>query len=310
MKYDIEALSKKYGYIKDTLEKTLRLSNILSIIYSTEWKNKVVLKGGTCINLFYRDLPRLSVDIDLDYIGKIDKEEMLREKEQFFDFLVSRLEMEGYYLSQEKTKRHYALDSIVLKYTNKTGNNDNIKIETNFMDRTHILPTNQKAIKNKIVNENVKITILCEEEVYASKVAALLNRATPRDLFDVSLMLKESKLDKTLLKKCTVFYNSISGDTNLLDNKKFDKIEGITKNEVFKYLIPLLKKGQKFDREAETKFVVENLKSILEFTDNEKEFIVDFGEGKYSPSKLFDDTDVIKNLEKHPMALFRVSKLS
>ena len=76
MKYNLTEISNKYGYIKNNLEKVIRLAEILNIIYTTEYKDKLVLKGGTCINLFYRDMPRLSVDIDLDYIGSVRKEKM------------------------------------------------------------------------------------------------------------------------------------------------------------------------------------------------------------------------------------------
>lgn len=62
-------LSKETNFIKDNLEKILRLIDILEVIYTSQWKDKLVLKGGTCINLMYRNLDRLSVDIDLDYIG-------------------------------------------------------------------------------------------------------------------------------------------------------------------------------------------------------------------------------------------------
>lgn len=37
------------------------------------------LKGGTAINLFVRDLPRLSVDIDLAYLPMTDRDQALTE---------------------------------------------------------------------------------------------------------------------------------------------------------------------------------------------------------------------------------------
>lgn len=48
----------------------MRLIDILETIFLTKWKDKFVLKGGTAINMFYMGMPRLSVDIDLNYIGK------------------------------------------------------------------------------------------------------------------------------------------------------------------------------------------------------------------------------------------------
>lgn len=72
---NIRAIAKTTGFIKDNVEKVMRLIDILEEIFSTKWKDKLVLKGGTAINMFYMDMPRLSVDIDLDYMGN-DREEM------------------------------------------------------------------------------------------------------------------------------------------------------------------------------------------------------------------------------------------
>lgn len=72
---NIRAIAKTTGFIKDNVEKVMRLIDILGEIFSTKWKDKLVLKGGTAINMFYMDMPRLSVDIDLDYMGN-DREEM------------------------------------------------------------------------------------------------------------------------------------------------------------------------------------------------------------------------------------------
>lgn len=72
----IEALNKDNNFIQNNLEKVVRLLDVLKFI-STEldpYGDKLILKGGTAINLMYTNLARLSVDIDLDYIGSVDKE--------------------------------------------------------------------------------------------------------------------------------------------------------------------------------------------------------------------------------------------
>ena len=74
--------TKQQGYKPEILEKVYRLLDIfkqfLSIPYLQE---RLVLKGGTALNLFYfNHVPRLSVDIDLNYIGHIDRAEMLEDK--------------------------------------------------------------------------------------------------------------------------------------------------------------------------------------------------------------------------------------
>ena len=87
-------LSKKTGFIKDTLEKVLRLSIILNFINNDNFfKGKLSLKGGTAINLLVLDLPRLSVDIDLDYVGNESKEEVLNIKTLFTNKLINYMNL-------------------------------------------------------------------------------------------------------------------------------------------------------------------------------------------------------------------------
>lgn len=95
---NIRAIAKTTGFIKDNVEKVMRLIDILEEIFSTKWKDKLVLKGGTAINMFYMDMPRLSVDIDLDYMGN-DREEMLADKEALAIYLKNSLFQKNYSLS-------------------------------------------------------------------------------------------------------------------------------------------------------------------------------------------------------------------
>lgn len=64
---NIRTAASVTGFIKDNVEKVMRLIDILEGIFTSKWKDKLVLKGGTAINIFYSGMPRLSVDIDLDY---------------------------------------------------------------------------------------------------------------------------------------------------------------------------------------------------------------------------------------------------
>ena len=71
---NVVKIAKETNFIKDNVEKVMRLADILEFVFTSKWKDKLALKGGTAINLFYRELPRLSADIDLDYIGDTKKE--------------------------------------------------------------------------------------------------------------------------------------------------------------------------------------------------------------------------------------------
>ena len=90
----INEVHQQSGFDQLYIEKVLRLLGILELIFSNpRLKDKYVLKGGTALNLFYFQLPRLSVDIDLNYLG-VDRSAMSRElgylKEEGFIAVKSR----------------------------------------------------------------------------------------------------------------------------------------------------------------------------------------------------------------------------
>ena len=142
MQYDRMTLgkqAKELGFVRDTFEKVCRLTNILQFLSNDSYvAGKVALKGGTAINLTMMNMPRLSVDIDLDYIGSISKNQMLVEKEEIRKIINRYMIANGYQLSS-KSKNYHALDSLVYDYVNSGGVKDNLKIEINYMLRCHIL---------------------------------------------------------------------------------------------------------------------------------------------------------------------------
>lgn len=76
-KESLGQLADKLGYRAEILEKVLWLLEILEAMAKDEYlEPRLALKGGTALNLFIFDLPRLSVDIDLNYVGAVDKATM------------------------------------------------------------------------------------------------------------------------------------------------------------------------------------------------------------------------------------------
>ena len=78
---ELEREAAATGFQPEPLEKVVRLFELLQSLKSHPFlKNRFVLKGGTALNLFWSDVPRLSVDLDLNYIGAADRDTMLKEK--------------------------------------------------------------------------------------------------------------------------------------------------------------------------------------------------------------------------------------
>ena len=300
------ALATKTNFIRDTLEKVLRLSEILKFLNSdVVFKGKLALKGGTAINLTAVELPRLSVDIDLDFTENIPRDELLLIKECFSKRLTDYMWQEGY--SVADTRESFSLTSFLFNYVNSAGNRDNIKIEINFMDRCHILPLENKKILTKGIVDDFEVLTLNTVELYASKINALLSRATPRDLYDVNAMIENGLIAKDaeeMLRKCLIFYNSIGGD-DPLDALTYENVEKLDFRKFKTQLKPVIAKDDKFDIvKAKTKSI-EYLKELIVLSKQENEYLSEFQEKKYRPELLFDEENVINNIKLHPAAMWR-----
>lgn len=308
---NIKKTATNTGFIKDNVEKVMRLIDILEKIFSTRWKEKFSLKGGTAINMFYVGMPRLSIDIDLDYIGA-DRNEMLSDKKEFADYIENFLFQNNYSLSNA-SKSFFALDSFVFQYINNAGNRDTIKIEVNYLNRVHILSAKEKIIDVLGYKGDVSISVLNEYELYGSKLAALIGRTKPRDVYDSYKMIGSQLIkDIDLLRKCFVFYNCVGGHADMLE---FDmcKFDTLSKKDFDRLLKPLLSKNEKFNEQLAISEVKKYLCNVLRLTANERAFIEDFREKRYNPQKLFGDVAEescdnivpVFYLREHPMAIWK-----
>lgn len=214
---------------------------------------------------------------------------------------------EGYSL-MVSPREHYALLSFTFNYVNNAGNRDNIKIEINFMDRCHILPLEQKQVLSKGIVDKFEILTLNTTELYASKINALLSRATPRDLYDVNAMIESNVIkDMELLKKCLIFYNMVGGEQDI-DNLTYNNIEKLNFMKFKTQLKPVISKTDKFDLEQAKVKVIDYLKELINLTQEEKSFICEFRNQNYKPELLFNDKNVVENISQHPMAMWRCKK--
>ena len=300
-----ESLSEKTNFQKDILEKVFRLADLLRTIYDTEFlTGKLVIKGGTAINLIYFNMLRLSVDIDFNFVSGEQREDMLKSRENIDKILTKIFTMNGY--EMEKIKR-YALLQYNLKYTNNAGNIDRIKVEINFMERIPVFEVAEKKISIFDIPE-FKVRTYRLEELFATKLRALLTRSAPRDMFDIYILLKSGfKFDERALKKCFIFYFCLAQDFRTLDK---ESIGGIDSLEIKKFLLPLMEKGKRIDMDEISKKVNEFVSRLLELNENEQKFIECFYEKKNTDlDLLFEDMRYNPQLKDHPMIEWRFKKM-
>lgn len=174
--------------MKDTIffKQAELLLRILPLIRREE---VFALKGGTAINFFLQDLPRLSVDIDLAYIPVNDRDTALGEIHN----CLLRI--------SEDIQRKIPGTGTVLKRIHGTdqlngivvvGGGVTVKIEPNQVIRGTVYPPEVRELSKKaqdLFEMSLKTKVLSFPDLYAGKICAALDRQHPRDLFDIRLFL-------------------------------------------------------------------------------------------------------------------------
>ncbi len=315
MQYDKKFLgkqAKEKGFVRDTFEKVCRLADILQFFEQDDLLSKyLLLKGGTAINLVFLELPRLSVDIDLDFSKNLEKAEMEDIKEKINGRIKRYIEANGYELS-EKTKHHFALDSFVCSYYNAGGNKDNLKIEINYMNRCHILEPVLKKAYTPWRDDEIMVACVAPVEIYASKTVALFNRTAPRDLYDIYNMIKFRMISDDnwdMYRKCVVFYSAI-GAENVPDEFSFECISGVSAQQIRTILRPVLRNGEKFDLQAVRQDVLDFLGDVLVIEENEREFWECFRKKEFRPEYLLGMGKEWERVKAHPMARWKCKILN
>ncbi len=186
------------------------LMRILPVV-STE--PAFALKGGTAINLFHRNMPRLSVDIDLAYLPIEDRATSLKAIDAAFDRLTSQInKLPG--LSARRIAGGGAGDTRIL--ANADG--VTVKIETSPVMRGAVGEPRQMRTNTAVEDAFgfVETNVLSFEDLYAGKLHAALDRQHPRDLFDVKLLYDNEGLTDDLFRVFLVYAACSSRPTHEL----------------------------------------------------------------------------------------------
>jgi len=303
-------IANENGFIRDTLEKVFRLVEILKYINSHPlMKDSLTLKGGTAINLVVFNLPRLSVDLDYDYCKITEKDIMLMDRQIIFDDINKYMISEGYLLLPN-SKEHHALHSMIYGYSNTAGMNDNIKIEINYSLRNHIFTPTLRKINANGLFKDFETLCLINTELFGSKIKALLDRTTPRDLYDIDNMIYNTIFsgedELKLLRKSVVFYMAI-GNKVVPNGINPDIIDDLTWHRIKLELNPVIRKTEKFNLDSTKQRVKNFLSDHMKLDEQDLLFLEAFRHKEYRPELLFDDDAIINRIESHPMALWKCS---
>lgn len=178
---------------------------IQAITMDSVLADRLYLKGGTALNkLYFKDLSRLSVDIDLNHIGP--KHRVLGEKKNITNRLMEIIQLQDSSYVAKVTKRRYKQTTIRVTYPSITGMPDqHIKIEISHVERFPILPTLRRQLSLPGEGE-ASLTAYKPEELIATKIRAFHDRLKGRDVYDLWCSIGKLDLDKTVIRKLFLYY--------------------------------------------------------------------------------------------------------
>lgn len=274
----IRRLAAESGYREEIIEKVLYLEAILrQFVRHPDLEGAWALKGGTALNLFFLDVPRLSVDLDINYVGHGELEAMQAARPAFEAAVVACCERED--CSVRRMPAEHAGGKLRLRYTAAAGGTGSLEIDVNFLLRRPLLDVEHRAPRFPPDAAAETVPLLALEEIAAGKFIALLIRRAARDAFDALQLLELAPdlLDRPGFRLAFLVYAAGSRqDVRRLQPGD----EAVTPVEVRNQLLPLLRVERRaFDGDPErlagrlNEVCIATTQRLLAWNEREREFI-------------------------------------
>jgi predicted nucleotidyltransferase component of viral defense system len=246
---------------------------LLQVLPYIEKTGVFALKGGTAINLFVRDMPRLSVDIDLTYLPLNSRAEALADISKSLQEVAAQArKFLGAKVEEQRLKGTDQTVKLMVRQNEAT-----IKVEPNLVLRGGVFPSVQTTLRPKaeaMFELSVSSRLMSLPDIYGGKICAALDRQHPRDFFDVQLLLENEGLTNDIRRSFVVYLASHDRPMNELLKPKWKNMKSAFEAEF---------KGMTSEP-VDLKHLVETGEKLLRLihqglTQSEKQFLLSLKEG-------------------------------
>ncbi len=301
------------GFQTEPLEKAVRLLELLETLRSHPFlKDRIALKGGTALNMFVFDVPRLSVDIDLNYIGAADRETMIEERPKLDDAIRAVCGRLG--IEVKRVPDEHAGGKWRLSYVGVSGRSGRLELDVNFMLRTPLWPPILADSRPMHTFTAARVPVLELHELAAGKLSALFGRNASRDLFDAHHMLSHLAFDQARLRLAFVVYGGINRRdwrSVSLDDVKAEPVD------FERQLLPMLRAERAPDRAQVPEWSAslagecrDLLSIVLPLQPEEIEFLSRLNDtGDIAPELLTADSMMQATIRGHPALLWKAQNV-
>lgn len=297
------------GFHAESLERVARLIDLLRDLHAHPYlRPRLALKGGTALNLFLFGLPRLSVDIDLNYIGAGERDKMLAERPRVEDALAAVFDRQGLQVRRGPNREHAGY-KCHLGYTRADRGRGQLELDLNFLLRVPLWPPVPSRSCEVLGRAAEEILLLDEHELAAGKLAAAFSRTKSRDLFDLDGLFRRG-LDVERLRVGFVVYGGASRvDWRTITPDTLNT----TAKDVSEQLLPMLRRDAAPPRgavEGWTRDLVARCRAhvgqLLPLRAGEREFLDLVCErGEVRPELLTAEAEIQARIAGHPGLLWK-----
>lgn len=295
----LEQMSAATGFHSGTLEKVVRLGELLADVRRHPLLSlDLVLKGGTPLNLGFGPPARLSVDVDFNFVGALEREAMLVARPEVERALETIARAEGYAI--QKSADAHAGRKLYLGYQNVNGGADRIEIDVNYLHRLCILEPVRSLIWRP-GGAPVEASVLAPEELVAGKLCALFSRRLPRDLFDAT-RIPEILGPGWLSGRTRGLFVALAGTLERpFYEHAVERLRDASRGNFDAELGPMLRAGARIGATELRVRAWDVIAPLASPTPSEREFTERLQEGQLLPEVLFpDDARMAERVRLHP----------
>jgi predicted nucleotidyltransferase component of viral defense system len=306
----LQRCSAQTGYTVLALEKVVRLGEMAGDVARHPFLGSVLaLKGGTGLNLCFGPPKRLSVDLDYNYIGHADREEMLADRprvEQAVTELARRIEYRV-----QRSSDAFAGRKIYLTYRSVLGPEERIELDLNFLFRVPISGTEQGELWQPGEMDRPEVRTVSLLEIVVGKLLAMLDRGAARDVWDLANLPAQANAVKRLPSFRTWFVALASILNHPLPTYTRSRLEAlITDRAVAEQLVPMLTVDVSPRADDLVKRAWAVLSDFMTLRPNEAAYIASIERGELRSELLFpDDLEAAQRIARHPAILWKITNV-
>lgn len=269
----------------------------------------LVLKGGTPLNLCFGEPRRMSVDLDYNYIGHLDRARMLEDRPGVTQALIDLATRRGY--TVQTSAEEHAGHTLFLRYRSVDGPADQIKVDANFMMRLSLDQPKKLQVWQPAELDQPAVMVVGLMELLIGKMLAFLDRAAARDAWDlanlsrpVAQALTNEAFRPTFLALCGMLIHQPSATSEA-------RIRKLVSDEVVqKQLLPMLVDPAGVTATSLVDTAWPRVAPFVQLSEAEAGYFRAVTAGELKTELLFpSDAAEATRLARHPALLWRVANV-